>query len=125
EREPASLLDLDLHPERQVAEPSADRTQQEERHDLEDPLAVPGVDVAHVAELRLDARLEACLLVDLARRSVRVALPRLDVALRQDPGIAGRTGASRPNGGEPVTAAHPPYDHASCRKLPPHRVPPK
>src|SRR5579859_3069839 len=54
ERQPARLRDLDAHRLLDLADPPATRAQEEEAHDLEDPLAaLPGrrVDVADVAEL--------------------------------------------------------------------------
>ena len=43
-------------------DPAARRAQQEEGDDLEDPLPVPGVHVAHVTELPVDDGAEAGLL---------------------------------------------------------------
>src|SRR4051812_45538635 len=68
ESQPRDLLDLVPELLGQVAELSALVHEQEERHDLEDALALPVEPVADVAELAQRTALRAGLLVHLAER---------------------------------------------------------
>src|SRR5436305_13219379 len=67
----------------QVAEAPACVPQQEEAHDLEDPLAGPGVGVADVAELFDKPAMRAGFLVYLPQRGLARVLAGPDVPLRQ------------------------------------------
>src|SRR6188768_1656740 len=63
EREPARLVHLDRELRVDRTQPAPLRADEEEAHDLEDPLAVPRVDVLHVAELRDHGALDPGLLL--------------------------------------------------------------
>src|SRR5581483_5131753 len=102
--------------------PSPARAQQEEAHDLEDPLSLVGlpgrgVDVADVAELLDDATLDTGLLAHLSRGRVCRRLAGVDVSFRQRPDAFA---AAWPDRRDHRSAADRPHEHASCRELPPH-----
>ena len=89
ERQPARLRDLDSAAPAAMSPSRPPRVAEEvEAHDLEDPLAGPRVDVADVAELRHEPRLDARLLGDLAQGRLLRPLARVDEALRQRPDAA-------------------------------------
>src|SRR4051794_40246437 len=85
EREPPRLRDLVPEGLGDVAEPPALVADEEERDDLEDPLAVPGVDVLDVAELAERAPACAGLLGHLPQGGLLRRLAGVDPALRQRP----------------------------------------
>src|SRR5207253_4552772 len=86
ERQPAHLVDLVAVLRREVAQPAALVADEEERDDLEDPLAVPVEPVADVAELPERAAVRAGLLGHLAEGRLLAALTVVDPALRERPG---------------------------------------
>src|SRR5262249_12708292 len=93
--------------------------EQEEAHDLEDPLALPlvprrRVDVADVAELLDEPALDPGLLMHLPHRCLRRRLAGVDVALRQCPDarLAARTDRR-----DHLAAADRPPEHPACREL--------
>ena len=87
--------------------------QEEEGDDLEDALALPRVDVAHVAELPVAGRTHARLLGDLAHRRLERGLPGVDEPLRERPDDAPARLAARPDDRDPRAASHPAHDHAA------------
>src|SRR5262249_20631196 len=119
ERKPARLGDLDAHRVVDLTDSPTTRPQQEEAHDLEDPLALrflPGgcVDVAHVAELLDDPPLDAGLLPYLAHRRLGGRLAGVDPTLRERPDPVLPARADRC---EHRAAAYRPYEHAAGGKL--------
>ena len=109
EREPARRVDLVRVLGRDVAEAPAPVAEEVEADHLEDPLALPRVDVADVPELLDQAALDAGLLGHLPRGRVGGALAGPDQALRQRPDLL----PARPDRGQPPAAAQPPDDDAS------------
>jgi hypothetical protein len=103
---------------RDVAEPPATVAEEEEAHHFEDPLALPRVDVAHIAELRHETALDSGLLRHLAPRGLGRALPCPDEPFRERPDVF----ASGTDGGQPEAPAHGAHDHAAGRELAPHAV---
>src|SRR5262249_2555470 len=99
----------------QVAERAARVAHEEERDDLEDPLAVPGVDVADVAELAERAAVRAGLLRHLAQGRRLAALAGVDVPLRQRPHRLAL--ALGPDRGHHPAAVQPPDEHAARGEL--------
>ena len=96
------------------AEPAGAIAEEVEADDLEDPLALPRVDVAHVPEL-LDQRVATPgLLGDLPARRVGRLLAGADVPLRErpDPGLA-----AGPDRGDVPRATQPTDDDATGREL--------
>src|SRR5207244_2696767 len=82
ERQPAHLGDLVAERLAHRAEPAALVADEEERHDLEDPLALPVEPVTNVAELAEQASAHARLLLDLAERGRLAGLTLVDLSLR-------------------------------------------
>src|SRR3954470_5135668 len=119
ERQPARLGDFVSVLGRDLPEPPAAVAEEEEAHDLEDPLACPGVDVADVAQLLDGGRLDPCLLGDLAQRGELGALARRDEPLREGPRPFRLAG--RPDGGHHMPSTQPADDHPARRELPAHR----
>ena len=81
------LVDLPPVLGRDVAEAPARVAEEEEAHDLEDPLALPHVDVADVAELLEQSALDPGLLRDLAHGGVGRALAVADDPLGKRPDL--------------------------------------
>ena len=109
EREPPRLGDLDLHSRGERADAAASRVREEEAHDLEDALPVPGVDVADVTELRGEATVHAGLLEPFPKGCLCGLLAPIDEALRQRP--RPRRLALWPNRREPPAPAHPAHEN--------------
>src|SRR5436190_18362958 len=85
ERQPLYVGDLVRVLLLQIAEPARLVAEQEEADDLEDPLALPRVDVADVAEFADEFAAGPGLLLDLPHRRRLGLLPAPDPALRQRP----------------------------------------
>jgi hypothetical protein len=98
-----------------LAEPPAFVADEEERDDLEDPLALPVEPVADVAELAEAPPVRARLLLDLAQRGRLARLARVDAALRERPQPFRL--AARADRGDHPPAAQPPHQDASRREL--------
>src|SRR5439155_15999658 len=119
ERQPARFVHLVRRLRRQIAEPAARVAEQIKGHELEDPLAVPRVDVAHVAELLDQPRLHAGLLGHLPQRGRVGLLAGPDVPLRQrpEPGLLPR----RTYRSHHPRAPQPTNDDGTSRELPAHK----
>src|SRR5262245_26283281 len=92
---------------------------EEEAHDLEDPLAVPRVHVADVAQLLAETAWDAGLLESLPKGGLGRFLARIDEPLRQRPGPLALP--LRTYGCKPPTPLHPADEHDSGGELAAHR----
>src|SRR3954470_7269753 len=113
ERQPLDLGHLVPELLREVAEATALVADEEERHDLEDPLAVPVEPVLDVAQLPKRASACARLLLDLAQRRRLGRVAAVDSALRKRPHP--RRLPRRTDRGKHPLAAEAPDEHAAGR----------
>src|SRR5918999_2456529 len=120
EGQPLHVGDLDALPRSELADPPAAIPQEVEAHDLEDALACPRVDVAHVAELPDERTVGARFLRHFARSCFFRPLALVDQPLRQRPEALGLSRGSDRR--EPPPPAQAPDENASCRELAPHSV---
>src|SRR4029453_12278067 len=102
-----------------VAEPAARVADEVEADDLEDPLALPEVDIADVPELLDEAATNSGLLGHLTESGVRRRLAFPDEALGKSPHVLA---PARPDRGEVPGTADSADGYAACGKLSPHEV---